>query len=207
MQKSILISIQPQHVKNILSGKKTMELRKSVPKDFKGWVYIYCTKSKPLLTYDVFDWESGWQLYDSEDEFYSDKAFHVNGKVVARFWFDEYESLPFVKTTQGSYYECNFTHIEKSCMQNELLEKYGKGKDLYAWHIKKLEVFDKPMQLSDFYKDNIYSNGERITPHICLVPDDKKEDYESTQNDCLKSFEVKKAPQSWMYVYTNEQLP
>lgn len=53
MTKSLMISIQPKHLVNILNGNKTLELRKTVPKDFKGWVYIYCTKGKPKLIKEI----------------------------------------------------------------------------------------------------------------------------------------------------------
>ena len=44
MTKSLMLSIRPEHLVNILNGNKTLEIRKTVkPKDFIGWVYIYCT--------------------------------------------------------------------------------------------------------------------------------------------------------------------
>ena len=45
--KAILISIQPQWVAKEINGEKTIEVRKKLPKDYIGWVYIYCTKAKP----------------------------------------------------------------------------------------------------------------------------------------------------------------
>ena len=47
--KAILMSIRPQHLVNILNGKKTIELRKQFPSDYRGWVYCYCTLGKPYL--------------------------------------------------------------------------------------------------------------------------------------------------------------
>ena len=44
--KAILISIKPYWVAKILNGEKTIEIRKRFPKDYVGWVYIYCTKGK-----------------------------------------------------------------------------------------------------------------------------------------------------------------
>jgi len=202
MDKSILISIQPQHVVNILNGKKILEIRKTVPKGFKGWVYIYCTKHKPLLTYDVFDWDSGWVLYDSEEESYSDKAFNVNGKVVARFWFNEWTEIRWLDGLNKKY-AVNELMLQNLCLSYNDLSDYGKEKDLYAWHIKKLEVFDEPMSLSDFYKDNQYPDGKYIGPQICTPSpfDCETDNYQK----CLNTFKVIKAPQSWQYVWRNEQ--
>lgn len=50
MSKAVMISIQPKWVELILSGKKTVEVRKTRPSietPFK--VYIYCTKGELLL--------------------------------------------------------------------------------------------------------------------------------------------------------------
>ena len=48
--KSILISIKPQYVADILNGYKTIEIRKTKPKcELPCKVYIYCTKGKPYL--------------------------------------------------------------------------------------------------------------------------------------------------------------
>lgn len=63
MSKAVLISIQPDWCKKILSGEKTVEVRKTRPKletPFK--VYIYCTKTAEgwLRTIPV----QGWQRMD-----------------------------------------------------------------------------------------------------------------------------------------------
>ena len=47
--KSVLISIQPQWCEKIASGKKTIEVRKSAPKEVPFKAYIYCTKSDKYL--------------------------------------------------------------------------------------------------------------------------------------------------------------
>lgn len=47
--KSVLISIRPQWCEKIASGKKTIEVRKSAPKEVPFKAYIYCTKEKPFI--------------------------------------------------------------------------------------------------------------------------------------------------------------
>lgn len=44
--KSVLISIRPQWCEKIASGNKTIEVRKSAPKEVPFKAYIYCTKGK-----------------------------------------------------------------------------------------------------------------------------------------------------------------
>ena len=41
--KSILMSIKPQWCELIASGKKTIEVRKTAPKETPFRVYVYCT--------------------------------------------------------------------------------------------------------------------------------------------------------------------
>jgi len=52
---------------------------------------------------------------------------------------------------------------EELCLTESEANAYGKGKDLYVWHIKKLEVFDKPIGLNNFYS---LKNGSLKKPPI-----------------------------------------
>ena len=49
--KSVLISIKPKWVEKIASGEKTIEVRKTAPKEVPFKAYIYCTKGK-----DGYEW-------------------------------------------------------------------------------------------------------------------------------------------------------
>lgn len=44
--KSVLIAIRPKWTEKIASGQKTIEVRKTAPKDVPFKAYIYCTKEK-----------------------------------------------------------------------------------------------------------------------------------------------------------------
>ena len=46
--KSILLSIKPKYVELIASGEKTIEVRKSAPKEvpFKAYIYMTATKER-----------------------------------------------------------------------------------------------------------------------------------------------------------------
>ena len=188
--KSIVISVNPEHALNILNGNKTLELRKSVPKGFVGWVYGYVTKGGEIL-YD------GKKTYLGHGD-YDETWWILNGTIPFRFWFDEYDKYTDVSdcgmTSCGMECENDFTYklydlddeLEKLCLTYNEVYLYGKGKDLYAWHIKKLEVFDKPMMLSEFYGDFVYidtdEHGRQHNPIHLPIP-------------------VKRPPQSWQYAY------
>jgi len=187
MPKAILISIQSEWVYDIFSGKKTIEIRKTIPKrKLPIDVYIYCTKNAPRLA-------QGWT--------YCNNALNpinlANGKVIAKFTLNKinrydygnmdypmpaYEGDPTCKKVGDGYWiKCG--ELERTCLTYEELLKYGKGKTLYGWHICNLEKFDKYKNLSDFYINN-------ATGLSCREKDEKIEEW----------LRVKKAPQSWCYV-------
>ena len=163
--KAIMLSVHPEWVAKILNGEKTIEIRKSVPKDFKGWVYIYETK-----------YNSG------------------GGKVVvARFWFDEWEEIKVSSSYfNGKKWTADADDAERlkpyyllGAMTENDFHKYSKGTDLFAWHIKKLEIFDTPKEISEFYRESYAIMPNGVFP--CNEP-------------------LTKAPQSWCYVEVKEVL-
>ena len=141
MSKSILLSIRPQWVAKILNGEKTIEVRKLFPKDYVGWVYIYCTKGKQELNY-----HSSTQIILGKTDLTS---YGLNGKVVARFWCDNVEEITTEKWSPSKEQDL----LKLSCLTENQLFDYcnlESGKPFYAIHISKLEIFDKPRELSEF---------------------------------------------------------
>ena len=140
MSKSILLSIRPEWVEKILNGEKTIEVRKRFPKDYVGWVYIYCTKGEQELNY-----HSSTQIILGKTDLTS---YGLNGKVVARFWCDNVEEIS-AKNIES------FTR--DSCLTVKQIEDYL-WKNIcngYAIHISKLEIFDRPKYLNEYYKTYI----------------------------------------------------
>ena len=201
MIKSILLSIRPEWVERILNGKKTIEVRKQFPKDYKGWVYIYCTKNGDrLVLHRLFnggyDFTLGKQFSYHDDD--------CNGKVVARFWCDKVEEI---ETTYDEYRWGEEDYLtnelspdelyEQSCLDFEQLNDYLKGKKGYAIHISKLEIFDKPRELSEFDRPCQHWDNE----HQC---------YSSNLVCCAesckfyKNTKITKAPQNYCYIEGDE---
>lgn len=197
MIKGILLPIRAEYLVRILNGEKTKELRDSLPKDFKeGWIYLYCTKALPRL----FNRNSYFVLSKFKDEHKND----LNGKVVARFWFDKYDTIYVMKNeVDGDYYyvsnDNKINYVDKLYLNTLQLTyqnvQYVGTKKAYAWHIKQLEIFDKPKKLSDF-NGRTYEGDETIRHQYW--------DEEETLNEIyLKP--LTKAPQSWQYVYIKEK--
>ena len=165
--KQIMITVKPEYLVNILNGYKTLELRTYILKNFDKivkeqggiWVNVYCSKSKPYLDQDI----GRYFLVRGLDYI----GYPVlNDKVVCRFWFDEYSFMEYFNNDfviDGAYnYNQLFqdgVHPKNMCLTNNELVQYGKGKDLYAWHIKQLEIFDDPKELGEFQN---YYRKEKI---------------------------------------------
>ena len=132
--KSILMPIQPKWVKKIISGEKTIEVRKTAPKEVPFKVYIYCTgvKNLNLTEYVKLFSETGGAID------------YWHGKVVAEFICNKVETIPVDSEA--------FVAISKpACLTIDELLEYCSGKDMYGLHISNLKVYDEPKELSDFY--------------------------------------------------------
>lgn len=204
--KAILMSIQPKHLVNILNGKKTLEIRKSIPKGFVGWVYIYCTKGKPYITETCNNYNNLYMFETFNIPHFGD--IDLNGKVVARFWFDEYiaykyyedDNSYFAKRPQDFGYHADEV-LKRLCLSRDEFKTYGKGKDLYAWRIKKLEIFDRPKKLNEFCR-YLYQGYTGIG---VLETYHKLEDLEEDIRQNLISlhmdkYKITKAPQTYCYI-------
>ena len=191
--KSILSSIRPKWVAKIFNGKKTIEIRKKFPKDYVGWVYIYCTKEDDLgcIKKIAKDKYVCGKDFDINDFNYLASGYNGKGKVVARFWCDKVEEhRPF-------FHWC----IEKeTCLTRDEVLDYLDSKDkfvgnpkrqdkVYAIHINDLKIFDKPKELSEFKscKKNIVNT--KINGMV----------FETELDNSLI-----KAPQSWCYCEVGE---
>lgn len=184
--KSILISIKPKYVADILNCRKTIEIRKTMPKcDLPIDVYIYCTKDKKY----------GYCWNGCDD---------ICGKVVAKFTlnkvikFDLIEEQKYKGNSNDDilkYNKCIRKQNEiakKSCLTICDLIYYCDTKALgtnqkemigYAWHISNLVIFDKPKELSEFIKWSwLYEGVNGMKRFLLAYPP------------------LTKAPQSWCYV-------
>lgn len=191
--KSVLISTRPQWVEKIASGQKTIEVRKTAPKEVPFKCYIYETKGKKI--------ECGFHLEDTGITLREKFVFGMHkarvvkhyrnegkGKVIGEFVCDKVDKYTF------SHYEAEYrvTHVEQNAMcfnQPELIH-YGKGEMLYGLHISDLKIYDKPKELSEFSRPCSYSG-------LCFSC--KRTSFKKDGN-LLCNTKITRPPQSWMYV-------
>lgn len=145
--KSVLISTQPKWCEKICrkigeeNGMpvylKPVEVRKSAPKEVPFNAYLYCTNGRFDIT-DIDDVTSESVRVVSEGR----------GKVIGEFVCRVVEKYDI--DLGGGYYRISDKDSIQTCLDQNLLFKYGNGRDLYGWHISDLKIYDKPKELSEF---------------------------------------------------------
>lgn len=153
----IMMSIRPEWCDKIASGEKTVEVRKSEPKEH--WrvlnglrVYVYCTKAKERLVEILKD---GAELYG--DTYHGEPVFITTPKYISQYGFPgyvigEFECTQIEELTEMFYIDEPYRFPDRGncCLTMEELKKYGGGKRLYAWHIDNFKRYDNKKVLSDF---------------------------------------------------------
>lgn len=142
--KAVLISIRPEWVEKILSGEKTVEIRKRkpyFPTPFK--CYIYCTKS------GYGKWLAGVKG--------GRESYKLNGTVCAEFTCDSIQdfSCPFLAYNT----EVDKTTLKAACVSFSFAHRYLGHKSGYTWHISNVKVYDKPLIPGDF---RYYACNDRV---------------------------------------------
>lgn len=184
MAKAVLLSIRPEWVEKIVNGRKTVEIRKShprIPTLFK--CFIYCAKD-PRKKF----WTGPRYSYIDD---HSHNAFDIcgSGKVIGEFVCSRINPIQKRGVNDNFDYcylsinewgnddiETEIRDIKASLIPKDNLNAYGeKSHKLYAWHISKLQIYDKPRELGEL--TGLRQNRFGWEP-----------------------VEIKRPPQSWCYV-------
>lgn len=184
--KSVLISIRPKWVEKIASGQKTIEVRRSAPKEVPFKCYIYETKGQYVKFTHGAHTKYGYGRGKVIGEFICDKVYPIKNRGSSFSVADEEQSVTNEIARQ-------------SCLYYDDMVSYFGNKDGFGWHISDLKIYDKPKELSEFYirkfDNNDYCSG-------CIHHETPITEYPC--NDCRRdAFERKyltRPPQSWQYV-------
>ena len=190
VERAVLLPIHPCWCDEIISGAKTIEIRKSAPRAF--YKALTPNGTKGLGYYEPFRVFIYRTLKNVKN---TDTA---NGKVVGEFVCDKVQPYMYSEHIgfptphyegDDSFYDCGEGYwitcgdLEKTCLTHEELMSYGNKKTLYGWHISDLIIYDKPKELSEF-------GGICPSPHCetCIFA------------ECGWQKPIQKAPQSFCYV-------
>lgn len=184
--KAVLISIKPKWCMKIANGEKTIEVRKTKPNlktPFKCYIYMTMNGVPKFVYNKNLEKES---IYDRDPN-------TANGRVIGEFVckgiMQPFDSLRLM--------------AKESCLtENELLN-YSKGKTLYGWRIADLKIYDKPKELSELKTPEWFRDCEKTCPDIermrCPSNDSRK--VSKMCGWCRGGGNsVERPPQSWCYV-------
>lgn len=173
--KGVLMSIRPEWCELIASGKKTVEVRKTIPRKFVHDRFYsgYLTEPFKVYIYETQGYSATPQVFED-----GTTIFRGRGSVIGEFVCDEVVELAPLNRADD-------TVEEKACMSREEIARYLKGKG-YAWHISDLVIYDKPKELNEFKQCHKCPYGyEECTRH---------------EYSCNGAYNVQNPPQSWCYV-------
>ncbi len=190
--RAVLISIKPQWCELIANGKKTIEVRKTKPKHetpFK--CYIYCTQGKKSKALVVGGDDAKLIICTDYNKAIPVGGYIGNEKVIGEFVCD--------KMT-----DCRDIHGQAfsllSCMSLKEWIKYTEGHKgaVWAWHISNLVIYDKPKELSEFYRkcENMPCEGCEHLKYQGVNSAEYDYDCEFLGN----KLPINRPPQSWCYV-------
>ena len=215
--KAIMISVKPEWCEKICNYKKTIEIRRTMPKcELPIKVYIYCTGARKYFFHngigetldDLYrlpknaDYDGGKIKFGYSGELMCcgaeyDKNNFLNGKVIAEFVLKKVDFIKMPKNISKEFQQ-------KTCLKpNQILDYLGGNlfKNFYAWHIDDLKIYDEPKELNEF--EHYISNNRCPKKENGMNCEDCKS-YNKEHNTCLALYylhkQVKRPPQSWCYV-------
>lgn len=193
MPKAVLLSVQPYYVFLIIAKamgwdiekEKTVEVRKNYPKadDWDKTVMIYCSKDKKSFARIPKEYQPLMQP--------------LLGKVIGEFVCDAVDRMAHcgtcnsdirLKLVDKNLYckELDYEYLNKCKLSYFDIDKYSSGGDVYGWHISDLVIYDKPKELSEFFKACDKPKGTDCS--VCI---------DHRENKCKA---ITRPPQSWCYV-------
>lgn len=183
--RAVLISIRPEWCEKIANGRKTLELRKSFPRQktpFK--CYIYMTSGN--ASYPAMKNGAPYIVHNN------------GGQVVIGEFLCDY-----------ILHGCHMANADiaevQSCVRREDIFQYSNGKAVYGWHISDLKIYDKPKELSEFF----YPCEKHKYPY-CFDCEHGLQAGDKRPLDGMRYYDVscgnwlKSPPQSWCYVEDGE---
>ena len=177
MAKAVLISIRPKWCEMIASRRKTVEVRKTVPKietPFK--VYIYCTKEERGV--GEIPYRHFYQSVNGPMHF-------MGGTVIGEFVCDRIYGIVPDENGWGEEYG----YSEHDCLSDLEMAAYLGDHSGFGWRISDLVIYDKPRKLNEFRRlcpESLYCES-------CAM----WSEHRGCGNAALQ---ITRPPQSWCYV-------
>lgn len=172
--RAVMVSIRPKWVELIAARKKTLEVRKDMPKRVKTPFVCYIYQTRETWACSL--------LRRIGLEILADRLENAGGMIAGEFVCD------------AIMLRCEMANmdlaIQHGCIKEKDLVKYSAGKELFGWHISDLKIYKTPKKLSEFKRVCI---NELRCEGCALFSNNGG----TCGNDALY---LKRPPQSWCYV-------
>ena len=146
----VLFSVKPEWCLPILDGRKTLELRKIIPKlSYPYKSYLYCTLNSVTLYRSNDDGKIRIYRKKAHEAFAHHTVF--NGKVIAEWNCDC--ALGHCEMANADLAE------QQGLVKREKIYEYSDfgEKEVYGLHIDDLKIYDTPKELNRFVRWNGWS--------------------------------------------------
>ena len=153
--KAVLQAIRAGWCAKIVSGEKTIEVRKTCPNiqpPFK--CYIYCTRGNQHAALAILPNGVGRIVACSDWNTAIPCGCYIgNGKVIGEYVCDRIERYALMGTNRHdiAYRRLDAHEVAQdidlgaTCLSAEAMRAYGAGKPLYGWHITQLKIYAEPL--------------------------------------------------------------
>ena len=196
--RAVLISIQPYYVFLIIvhtmgwdvPQEKTIEIRKDFPQseDWDKQTVIYCSKNR--------------QSFNRIPKEYQPLMVPLLGKVVGEFVcdrIDKYRNYGFALRDENYEVFDVVRFLSNACLSANELVDYIRGRGVfYGWHISELKIYDKPKDVSDFFRACIRDENAPCGGCPRYIEYFDRETLGWAGAECYR--DIRRPPQSWMYI-------
>ena len=172
-----------------------------------GNVLTYGTDFKQLLTPTVqFNGKVIGEfvcdrIEEWDSEYWNDNSVY---QAISRIDYDDEGDYEWVNISSNEDDNPSDNYLcKESCLSFEEIQRYAGNGRFYAWHISDLVIYDKPKELSEFFKEGDCEGGLKCK--TCTYSE-KGNEAAGLEDDCIAPFDTTKRipitrpPQSWCYV-------
>lgn len=199
---AILTSLKLWYAYQIYKGNKTLEIRKSSPKNLPQTNYFYITTSS----------RADLKRIPEKDRVMCENWL---GKIPFEFTLKRIDTIEICDPDiliNGK--QCKQANLQKECQVsiNNIMSYIGYGNDHdgwgrdwdkgYLWHIDNLKIYDKPKELSDFVVEGDCNNEDCQHCKYFYCGRGWLDGSTYDDNDCkIYGYKpITRPPQSWCYV-------
>lgn len=157
-------------------------------------VYIYCTKDGDTKGTVIGEFACD-RIEEWDSEYWNDNSVY---QAISRIDYDDEGDYEWVNISSNEDDNPSDNYLcKESCLSFEEIQRYAGNGRFYAWHISDLVIYDKPKELSEFYR-----KCEPLHCDCCDKLKYQRVNADEYDFDCSVGGVIKitRPPQSWCYV-------